>query len=153
MKTTHQQLDDFFAASSLAIAGVSRDTKKFGNAVFRTLTDRGLKVYALNPNIDEVNGLPCYKKMSDLPEKAESMIILTKEDKALPILKEAVASGIRNIWFHNKVKDSAILKIIEDNNLNLIQGECILMFAPPVTGFHRFHRFLRGIAGSLPVPA
>ena len=153
MKTTRQQLDNFFTASPLAIAGVSRDTKKFGNAVFKTLLDRGLKVYALNPNIGEVNGQPCYKKINDLPEKARSMIILTKEDKALPILEEAVASGIRNFWFHNKVKDTAILKIIEENNLNLIQGECILMFAPPVTGFHKFHRFLRGITGRLPANA
>jgi len=150
MKTSRQQLDIFFSATPLAIAGVSRDPKKFGHAVFKTLTDRGLKVFAINPNIEEINGQPCYEKINDIPEKARSMIILTKEDKALPILKEAVASGIQNIWFHNHVKDPAILKVVEDNKINLIHGECILMFAPPVTGFHRFHRFLRGITGKLP---
>ncbi len=153
MKTTRQQLDDFFAASPLAIAGVSRDPKKFGNAVFITLIERGLNVFAINPNVEEINGQPCYEKINNLPEKARSMIILTKEDKALPVIEEAAAAGIKHIWFHNKVKDPAILELVEDNKINLIQGECILMFAPPVTGFHRFHRFLKGIAGKLPANA
>ena len=52
---------DFLAAKTYAVAGASSDRRKYGNLVFRALidhtdSDSGRKVYALNPNAEQIEG-------------------------------------------------------------------------------------------------
>lgn len=47
------------------------------------------------------------------------------------------------------VKNMAIAGVSRDKK-KLIYGECIFMFMKPSEGFHKFHRFIRRIFGSIP---
>jgi acyl-CoA synthetase (NDP forming) len=51
-------IEDFLAASSFAVAGASQDRAKYGNKVFRALVASGRTVYPLNPTAPEVEGHP-----------------------------------------------------------------------------------------------
>jgi len=57
---TKKQIEEFLESKNLAIAGVSRDKKKFGYRVFEDLTSKGYNAYPINPNkfgfkIKEIN--------------------------------------------------------------------------------------------------
>jgi len=60
-------IDEFIAQPAVAIAGASRDGKKFGNAVYRDLKSKGYHVFAVNPNAAIIEGDPCYPSLSALP--------------------------------------------------------------------------------------
>jgi len=54
----------FLSLGSYAIAGVSRDPKKFGQAMFRDLRKKGMAVVPVNPAADTIDGVKCYRTVS-----------------------------------------------------------------------------------------
>jgi predicted CoA-binding protein len=144
---TRAEIDIFLNDKNLAIAGVSRNSKKFGNYVFRILQSKGFAVYPINPNADTIEGVPCYSRIQDLPIGINNLLIITHKSDTLQVLNDAMAKGIRNIWIQQSCDTPETIKLAKNNTDNLITRKCILMYACP-DGFHNFHRWLAGIIGS-----
>ena len=67
---TKASVDQFLDQKAIAIVGVSRSGKKFGNAIFRELRDKGVGVVPVNPNAEEIEGVRCYADVKDVPPEA-----------------------------------------------------------------------------------
>lgn len=143
-------VDDFIAQKKLAIVGVSRNSKKFGNAVFKELKAKNYTVFPVNPNTSEIEGEKCYPGLSQLPEQVDGVIINIPSTKTLPVVREAYKLGINRIWFQNGSDSDESIKYCDENGIKYVKGECILMFAAPVAAFHKVHRFFWKIFGKLP---
>ncbi len=65
---TKAQINQFLASKEIAVAGVSRNEKKFGRIVFEELKKKGYNVVPVNPNIDQVDETKCYSSVDDLPQ-------------------------------------------------------------------------------------
>ncbi|MGF1586728.1 MAG: CoA-binding protein [Bacteroidales bacterium] len=135
------QIDQFLACKKFAIAGVSRDKNKFGNAIFREMKKKDYNILPVNPNMEEFEGEKCYKSVSDLPADVEALIVITKPDVSHSIVKEALKKGIRNIFIQQGAYNAKIDELSLKNEANIICKQCILMFANP-TGIHKFHERL-----------
>jgi uncharacterized protein len=147
---TMQTINDFLAVKELAIAGVSRNRKKFGGMVFHELKEKGYTLYPVNPNADKIDETNCYKSVSDLPSTAKNLYIVTPKANTATILTDAIARGIRNVWIQQQSETPEALRIAKENNINLIHGECIIMYIAPSNSLHNFHRFLRKLFGGMP---
>ena len=150
MKTDKKSIESFFETRHIAIAGVSRNPKKFGNVVYQELKTNGYTVYQVNPNVSELNGEVCYKSVSELPPEAASLLIATSKGQTLQVLKDAVTKGIRNIWIQQMSETKEAIEFARSSNITPIMKECIFMFAEPVKGFHKFHRNIKKFFGALP---
>lgn len=143
-------LEQFFAPRSLAIAGASRKSVKFGNMIYKELKAKGYKVFAINPNADTVEGDPCYPNLAALPEKVGGVVIVLPPERAVEVVREAAQAGIKNVWLQQGAESKAAIELGEQNGLNLISGECLLMYAEPVGSFHKIHRFFKYLFGGKP---
>ena len=52
---------------TIAILGASADRSKFGNKAVRAFLARGFTVYPVNPKGGEVEGLPAYRSLAEIP--------------------------------------------------------------------------------------
>ncbi len=147
---TKSMIDDFLAQKSLAVVGVSRDGKKFGNSVFRELRDKGYMVYPVNPLAPELEDEPCYSSVAKLPEVTGAVVVVPKTETE-KVVREANAAGIKKIWIQQGSESPEALAFCEENNMTVIHNECILMFAEPTHWFHRLHRGINKVTGKLPV--
>lgn len=152
-KVTREQIDGFFAGKTIAMAGVSRDPKKFGYAVFKELSGKGYTILPVNPNTETIDDVRCYPDVSDLPEGTESLLIMTPRHKTDEVLSKALKKGIKHIWVQQMSETQDTLKIAEEYEKEIIFGKCIFMFSEPVAGFHKFHRTLVKLFGGLPKSA
>jgi len=150
MKVSKSQIDNFLSAGSMAIAGVSRNEKKFGRIVYNDLKKSGYDVLPINPNIEDIDGEPCYASVNVLPEEVESLLIVTPKKETDEVLRNAITKGIKNIWVQQASDTDRTLKIAEEYNKEIICRKCIFMFAEPVRGFHKFHRTIVKFLGQLP---
>jgi len=139
----------FLSAGKYAVAGVSRDPKKFGHVVFKTLLKKGMDVVPVNPSADTIDGVRCYNSVSDLPSDIKGVIFMTPKEETLSVAREAISKGIKNLWIQQGAESKATISELEKENVNLIHNECIMMFWKP-DGVHSFHRFLKKIFGRLP---
>ncbi|MFP3915387.1 MAG: CoA-binding protein, partial [Actinomycetota bacterium] len=66
--STRDRLRIIQGAESVALVGVSANPLRSSNFVATYLVRTGLRLYPVNPNYDEVLGMPCHPSLADLPE-------------------------------------------------------------------------------------
>jgi uncharacterized protein len=150
MKATKAAIDSFLSTQKIAIAGVSRDPKKFGFLVFKHLKERGFEVYPINPEADNIAGTPSFRSVSALPLNVHSLVILTPKKHTRDVVAEAMAKGIDNIWIQQMSDTPEAIELTKAHPVNLVTRECILMHTDPVTGIHKFHRSIKKLFGFYP---
>ena len=143
MKTSKASIKTFLETRKLAIAGVSRDQKKFGYTVLTKLKEIGFDLYLVHPDTDTLFGEQCYRNISDLPGDIGGLLIMTPKTETLGVVEDAVKKGIPNLWIQQMSGTPESIEYAVSNKINLVAGQCILMFAEPVEGFHKFHRNLK----------
>jgi uncharacterized protein len=146
---TLKQINDFLEAQPIAIAGVSRNPKKFGYTVFKELKEKGMKVVPVNPETQMIMGEKSYTSVNDLPSEIKGIIILTRKDKTASVVKDARDKGIKNIWIQQMADTREALDELLDTDINYITGECILMHYKPHS-IHRFHGRILKLFGKFP---
>lgn len=147
---TLTEIKKFLEPKKMAIAGVSRNPKKFGAIVFKELKDRGYELIPIHPEADRILDVPCLRRIQDIPPDIENLYIVTKPEDTLPMLKEMGETHIKRIWIQQYSESDEVMTIARQKNLDVITKKCILMFAEPVRGFHGFHRWLTKITGTYP---
>lgn len=149
MKVSLKTIEDFLAPKKMAIAGVSRNKKKFGYNVFSDLTKLGYTIYPVNPNAEMIDETKCFPDVQSLPGDVENLLILTPKEKTDIVLEDAVKKGIRNIWIQQMSQTPKSFEIAKSANINLIANNCIFMFANP-RGIHKFHASIKKLFGVYP---
>jgi len=132
---------------TIAVVGVSRKKTKFGVSAFRELKKRGYEVYPVHHSMDKLDGVKCYRSVVDLPLVTDCVLITAKPGAALEVVEQTVAKGVRLIWFQQGADFSDAVSRASQAGLEIVSGRCILMYAEPVAGLHRFHRFLSRLFG------
>ncbi len=92
------QIKIFLSASSYAVAGASLDREKYGNKILRCYLQHGYDVIPVHPSEETIEGLPCCASVGALPDKVESLSVVTPPRVTEKIVLEAVAKGIKNVW-------------------------------------------------------
>jgi predicted CoA-binding protein len=144
-----QSIIDFVGGKRIAVVGVSRSGKKFGNLAYTELAGRGYEVFAVHPEAQEIAGAPCYPNLAALSGKVDGVLIILPAQKAIPVLREAAAAGVRNVWLQQGAESAEVMAAARDLGLNMVTGKCILMYAQPVRGFHALHRGFVRLFGKL----
>jgi hypothetical protein len=147
--TTQASVEGFLAEKTLAIAGVSRSGKGFGNSALKDLTDKGYEVLPVHPEAEEVGGVRCSPTIAELPKEVGGLILVVPPDQSEKLVRQAKDAGIKRVWMQQGAESAAAIGYCESNGIDVVHGECIMMFAQP-TGFHRFHRWLNGLFRKLP---
>jgi predicted CoA-binding protein len=150
--TSKAAVDAFLSHHAIAVVGVSRSGKKFGNYAFRVLRDKGYRVYPIHPTADLLEGMRCCRSFADLPEPVQAALISVPPPQAAAVVREAAAAGIRQVWLQQGSESPEVLAACTEAGIEAVAGECILMFASP-TGFHKLHRSIWGWLGRLPASA
>jgi predicted CoA-binding protein len=140
-------IDEFLAQDHLALVGVSRDPRQFANGVFRALRDHGTTVYPVNPAADVVEGVPCYRRVQDVPDPLGGVLLMVNPETALEVVDDCVERGVTRVWFHKGAGPGAYSEgaatTCRAQGMTVIDDACPLMFLEPVGLIHRVHRWTR----------
>ena len=139
----------FLNQKNIAVAGVSRKKSKFGNAIFKELSNKGYNLYPINPHMQEFEGKKCYHDVHSLPDEVTGIVINTKDEISRKLIADAGEKGIKHIWLQQGSLSKESLRESWILNDAIISGHCILMFADP-HGIHGFHRWLKQSFGKFP---
>ena len=142
-------IQEFIDGKRIALAGASRSGKKFGNAAYKELKARKYEVYLVHPEAQEIEGEPCYPNLASVPANVDGVLVCLPPSQSPTVLRQAAELGIRNVWLQQGADSPELLNLGRELNLNLVSGKCILMYAPPVRSFHRFHRGFVKLIGQL----
>lgn len=107
---------------TVAIIGASNERKKYGNKAVRAFLRRGYTVYPVNPNETEVEGLPAFKTIRDVPERPQMVSLYVPPPVVERILPDIAAKGCDELWMNPGTESDAGLAEAERLGLNVIQA-------------------------------
>ncbi|HEV7877104.1 acetate--CoA ligase family protein [Bradyrhizobium sp.] len=97
-KPAPHPLDTFFSPSSIALIGASRDLDKIPGRLLSMLRKNHYpgRIYPINPNYGELDGLKCYPSISDVGQPIDLAIVIIPARAVLGALEQCAAAGVRN---------------------------------------------------------
>jgi acyl-CoA synthetase (NDP forming) len=126
------QLERIFNARSIAVIGASKDEKKRGYQVIKTLlVDKyDGRIFPVNPKEDRILGLACYPSLLDIPEPIDIVFVATPPATIPAIIEECgkvkaagaiiIAAGFGETGEKGKAFETEIVKSARKYNLRII---------------------------------
>lgn len=111
-----------------AIVGATPNREKYGNIVLRDLKGAGYHVVGVNPKHTTVEGVPCYPRLLDIPEKPDVAVVIVPAEIGLIILDDAKKAGISKLIFQPGAESREIQKKAKSLGLAAsTDGSCIMV--------------------------
>src|ERR1700687_1437672 len=147
-----ETIEDFLAQKRIAMVGVSRDAKDFSVMLFNELCRRGYEVVPVNPVTTELWGRRCFARVQEITSRVDGVLLMTSPSVTDAVVRDCAEAGVRRVWMYRATGKGAVspdaVKFCESNWMTVIPGECPFMFLPEGSWVHRFHGFVRKIAGA-----
>jgi len=108
--------------TSIAIIGASTDRSKFGNKAVRAFLQQGCRVYPVNPKEAQIEGLPAFKSIADVPVRPNLISVYLPPPVLLKVLPDIAAKGCDEFWLNPGTESDEVLAEAERLGLNVIQA-------------------------------
>jgi predicted CoA-binding protein len=107
---------------TIAIIGASADRHKFGNKAVRAYVKQGYTVYPVNPKESEIEGLPAFKTIAEVPVRPNLISVYLPPPVLLKVLPDIAAKGCDEFWLNPGTESDAVRAEAERLGLNVIQA-------------------------------
>ncbi len=151
-----KSIESFLQGKRIALVGASRNPKDFSRMVLRELVAHGYDMVPVNPSGEtaEMEGRTVYRRLSDVPGPLDGALLMTPASVTASITKEILASGVSRVWLHHGVGPGAVdakaVELLRGRGVDVVVGECPMMFLGEQKGVHRVHAWIRRILGTYP---
>ena len=107
---------------TIAIIGASVDRGKFGNIAVRAFVRQGFTVYPVNPKEVQIEGLPAFKSITEVPGRPNLVSVYLPPPVLLKVLPEIAKKGCDELWLNPGTESREVLALTEQLKLNVIQA-------------------------------
>ncbi len=105
---------------TVAIVGASADRNKFGNIAVRAFLRQGWRVFPVNPSTAQIENLPAFKSISEVPERPNLISVYLPPPVLLKILPDIATRGCDELWLNPGTESLEVLAAAEKLGLNVI---------------------------------
>jgi predicted CoA-binding protein len=106
----------------VAVIGASRDRSKFGNKAVRAFVQMGYDVFPVHPTETNIEGLPVFKSIMDVPMRPEMVTVYVPPSVLLRLLPDIAVKGCDEIWLNPGTASDEVLAEADRLGLNAIQA-------------------------------
>jgi predicted CoA-binding protein len=107
---------------TIAIIGASNDRSKYGNKAVRAFLKQGYKVFPVNPKETEIENLPAFKSIREVPVRPDMTSVYLPPPVVLKILPDIASRGCDELWLNPGTESDEVLAEAERLGLNVIQA-------------------------------
>lgn len=147
-----EPINNFFNSQIFAVIGISRKEKNFGNYVYKQMKQRDFSLVPVHYELSTFYNDVCYNSINDAVKfrHCDAAVILVSKQNAIQAVTGCLNAGITNIWLQQGSESDEIIELVSERKLNLIYGECIIMFLDKPGFGHQLHKFINKMIGIFP---
>ena len=135
-------LQSFFSPASVALVGATDREGSVGRTVLANLLSGAFhgRVYAINPGRKAVLGIPCYQKITEVPERVDLAVVVTPAPTVPDVIRDCVTAGVASAivisaGFKEKGSDGAELERrskleLRGSPMRVVGPNCLGMMNP-----------------------
>lgn len=87
-------------AETVAVIGASSNKEKYSNKAIRAYINQGYEVYPVNPRGGEIEGLPVYKSIADIPVDLDRVTVYLPPALTLTVLEDIAEKGTKELFLN-----------------------------------------------------
>ncbi len=114
-------------STRIAVVGLSANPERPSYNIARYLVEHGYEIIPVNPNENEVFGIPAYARLKDVPGDIDIVNVFRRGSALVTHAKEAVAVGAGCLWMQLGVVSDEAVTIATAAGLTAVQDRCILV--------------------------
>ncbi len=103
---------------SIAIVGASTDRKKYGNKAVRAFKQGGWTVYPVNPGAAEVEGLPAFRSLAEIPGPVDRVSLYVPPQAGLAMLPDIAAKNPAEFFLNPGAESPELVEAARALGLN-----------------------------------
>lgn len=111
---------------TVAIVGASNDRAKYGNKAVRAYFQQGYTVFPVNPKDKQIEGLPAFKSISDIPVRPQRISVYVPPAVLKRILPDIAVKGCDELWLNPGTESDEVLAEASRLKLKVIQACSII---------------------------
>lgn len=135
-------LDLLFRPRSLAVIGVSQDLSKGGGFIWGRVQKQGYrgKKYPISRSCTELDGVPCYRSVSDIAEPIDLAIAAVPAAAVESVLTDCAQKGIKFVVIHaagfaelgeeGRNLQERVLMVARKSGMRVVGPNCMGIFCP-----------------------
>jgi predicted CoA-binding protein len=108
----------------IAVVGISDKPYRDSHNIALFMKKHGYDISPVNPNYQQVLGLPCYPSLLDVPEKVELVNIFRKPEAVMSVVEEAIRIGALAVWMQLGVINKEAAQKALDVGLEVVMDRC-----------------------------
>lgn len=120
-------IENMLAMKTWAVVGATNNVGKFGYKIYKFLKNAGYEVFAVNPNVNLVDGDTCYPSLKQLPKLPEVVDIVVPTYICKTILSECKELGITNVWLQPGADSAEVIAYGEELGLSVVYHDCVMV--------------------------
>ncbi|HYB25098.1 MAG TPA: GNAT family N-acetyltransferase [Solirubrobacteraceae bacterium] len=142
---------------SVAVIGASRRRGTIGGEILHNVIAGGFTgaVYAVNPNAEQVQSLPAYHSIADVPERVQLAVVAVPAEGVVAVARECAAAGVHALLVisagfaesgpEGARRQQELVDVCRDTGIRIVGPNCLgvlntaldvrlnATFAPPAT--------------------
>ena len=123
-KEIKQMLD---TARVIAVVGHSDRPNRTSYRIANYLRDSGFKVYAVNPQLDEIDGEKSYASLDEIPEPIDIVNVFRRSIFLDGVIDDSITVKAKAVWSQLGVIDYPAGEKAEAAGLDMVMNRCILV--------------------------
>lgn len=108
-------------AQTVAVVGASTDRRKFGNKGTRAFIQAGWRVFPVNPNEPEVEGLPTVATVADIPGPLDVVSLYVPAPVGVKLLPGIATKQPGVLWINPGAESDELLAAASDLGLKAVR--------------------------------
>ena len=113
-------------SKTVAVIGASSKRHKFGNKALRAYLSQGYRVFAINPNEEQVEGIKTYASVLDVPEPIDMATVYVPGHIGVRVMEDIAKKGIPEVWLNPGADDDEVVERAKALGVRIIQA-CSIM--------------------------
>lgn len=138
--TSLRQLEAFMAPASVAIVGASRAKTAMSHSILKNVVGGGYSgnVYPVNPKATDIEGLPCFPSVSEIPGAVDLAGIFLPRAHVEEAVRDCVRKGVRGVVIvsagfsetgpSGRQAQAELLEAVRDTPTRLVGPNCNGLF-------------------------
>jgi len=97
----------------VALLGASNKPDRYAYRALKNLLVAGHEVYPVNPALKEIEGTKVYAKLSDIPEKIDTLTLYVGPERNILMKDEIIALKPRRVVFNPGTENPALQEALQ----------------------------------------
>lgn len=113
-------------ARRIAVVGLSPHHRRASHGVAAAMQRQGYDIVPVNPNVDEVLGVPAYASLSDVPGRIDLVDVFRREEHLPAIARAAADRGdVRGLWNQLGLRSEEARRIAAEAGMDYVEDRCL----------------------------